>query len=55
MLDNNPETNKPEAVNTEDNPGNVAPAPGPGGSVDGGRAEIRLPALSWNVIRFTKA
>ena len=44
-----------KAVNTEENPGNVAPAAGPGGSIDGGRAEIRLPALSWNVIRFEKA
>ncbi len=44
-----------KAVNTEDNPGCVAPAPGPGGTVDAGKAEIRIPALSWNVIRFTKA
>ncbi len=44
-----------KAVNTEENPGNVAPVAGPGGSIDEGRAEIRLPALSWNVIRFTKA
>ena len=41
-----------KAVNTEENPGNVAPAAGPGGRIDGGKAEIRLPALSWNVIRF---
>ena len=43
-----------KAVNTEENPGEVAPAAGPGGSIDGGRAEIKLPALSWNVIRFVK-
>ena len=44
-----------KAVNTEENPGNVAPTAGPGGKVDGGKAEIKLPALSWNVLRFTKA
>lgn len=44
-----------KAVNTEENPGEVAPAAGPGGSIDGGRAGIKLPALSWNVIRFVKA
>ena len=43
-----------KAVNTEENPGNVMPVAGPGGTVDGGRAEIKLPALSWNVIRFVK-
>ncbi len=43
-----------KAVNTEDNPTNVAPTAGPGGHIDGGRAEITLPALSWNVIRFEK-
>ena len=42
-------------VNTEDNPGNVAPAAGPGGTIDGGRAQLKLPALSWNVIRFNRA
>ena len=40
------------AVNTEENPDNVRPAVGPGGAVDGGRACIRIPALSWNVLRF---
>ena len=44
-----------KAVNTEDNPGNVAPAAGPGGTIDGGRAQLKLPALSWNVIRFKRA
>ncbi len=43
-----------KAVNTEENPMNVAPTAGPGGEIDGGRATIRVPALSWNVIRFTK-
>ena len=40
------------AVNTEENPDNVRPAAGPGGTVDGGKACIRIPALSWNVLRF---
>ena len=44
-----------KAVNTEENPENVAPVAGPGGAVDGGRAQVKLPALSWNVIRFEKA
>ncbi len=43
-----------KAVNTEADPDNVKPAAGPGGTVDGGRAQIRIPALSWNVIRFEK-
>ena len=43
-----------KAVNTEENPDNVSPAAGPGGEMDSGRAAIRVPALSWNVIRFVK-
>ena len=43
-----------KAVNTEKDPFNVAPAQGPGGKIDGGRAEIAIPALSWNVIRLEK-
>ncbi|MDO4741291.1 MAG: alpha-N-arabinofuranosidase [Eubacteriales bacterium] len=43
-----------KAVNTEENPDNVAPVAGPGGTMDGGRASVTLPALSWNVLRFTK-
>ena len=43
------------AVNTEEDPGNVAPQAGPGGAIDGGRASVTLPALSWNVLRFVKA
>ncbi len=42
-----------KAVNTETAPGNVVPSTGPGGTIDGGKASIRIPALSWNVIRFT--
>jgi len=40
------------AVNTEIEPYKVSPKAGPGGTADGGRAEITVPALSWNVIRF---
>ena len=43
-----------KAVNTEENPGNVVPSAGPGGKSDQERAEIMLPALSWNVIRFVR-
>ena len=43
-----------KAVNTEQAPMNVAPVTGPGGVVEGGRAQIRLPALSWNVLRFVR-
>ncbi len=43
-----------KAVNTEQNPNNVAPQAGPDGTVDGGRAQVKLPALSWNVIRFER-
>lgn len=43
-----------KAVNTEENPANVAPVRGPGGTMDGGRASIHIPALSWNVLRFTR-
>ena len=43
-----------KAVNTESNPDEVAPTQGPGGTMDGDQATIRIPALSWNVIRFEK-
>ena len=43
-----------KAVNTEDSPNTVAPVPGPGGVVDGENAQIRIPALSWNVLRFER-
>lgn len=43
-----------KAINTEENPMNVAPVAGPGGMLDSGKATVRVPALSWNVIRFTK-
>ena len=41
-----------KAVNTEEHPDNVAPAAGAPASVDGGRASVVVPALSWNVVRF---
>jgi alpha-N-arabinofuranosidase len=41
------------AVNSEQDPDNVAPALLPGGrAVRGGVASARLPAASWNVLRF---
>ena len=43
-----------KAVNTEANPNNVIPAIGPGGAVDNGKAQVKIPALSWNVLRFEK-
>ena len=42
-----------KAVNTEENPDNVVPTAGKGGSITDGKAVINIPALSWNVIRFT--
>ncbi|HPY94385.1 MAG TPA: alpha-L-arabinofuranosidase C-terminal domain-containing protein, partial [Clostridia bacterium] len=44
-----------KAVNTEDKPDNVAPVKGRHGKLDGGHFTIRVPALSWNVIRLEKA
>ncbi len=42
-----------KAVNNEENPENVVPGKGPGGSISDGKATVKLPSLSWNVIRFT--
>ncbi len=39
-----------KAVNTEADPDNVRPTAGPGGTIENGRAAVRIPALSWNVI-----
>lgn len=47
--------NDVRAVNTAEHPNNVIPAPGPAATVDGGRAEVRIPALSWSVVRFAPA
>ncbi len=44
-----------KAVNTEERPDNVAPSKGEGAVLDGGRFSVRLPALSWNVIRVSAA
>ena len=41
-----------KAINTEENPVNVAPATLPLTELDAGRAEIPIPPLSWNVLRF---
>ena len=41
-----------KAINTEDNPFNVAPSTIPVTELDSGHAEISVPALSWNVLRF---
>ena len=41
-----------QAVNTEENPNEVVPADLPVNRVDGGKADIVLPPLSWNVLRF---
>ena len=41
-----------KAVNTEENPDNVTPMCGDPGQMDGGRLNILLPALSWNVLRL---
>ena len=43
------------AVNTEADPDQVKPVAGPGGVMDGGHLTVKLPALSWNVIRLSKA
>ena len=44
-----------KAVHIGDAPDTAAPVAGPGGEIDGERATIKIPALSWNVIRFKKA
>ena len=41
-----------KAINTEENPFNVSPATLPLTELDSGRAEIPIPPLSWNVLRF---
>ena len=43
-----------KAVNTEADPDNVCPSAGPGGTIENGRATVRIPALSWNVLRFAQ-
>ena len=41
-----------KAVNTEENPNEVTPKKGRGGKAENGKVIVRLPALSWNVIRL---
>jgi alpha-N-arabinofuranosidase len=43
----------PEATNTADHPNRVTPRQLPHPDVDGGRCGVRLPAVSWNLLRFT--
>ena len=43
-----------KAVNTEANPNEVAPKNGRKAKLDGGKMTVKLPALSWNVIRLTR-
>lgn len=44
-----------KAVNTESAENTVAPAQQAAGTLDGGRLTVKIPALSWNVIRLEKA
>lgn len=41
-----------KAANTEANPNNVVPTRGDGGTIEGGKLNIRIPKLSWNVLRL---
>ncbi|MCE5342700.1 MAG: alpha-N-arabinofuranosidase [Eubacteriales bacterium] len=43
-----------KAVNTEAAPDTVKPAAGEPGVMDGGRYTVRMPSLSWNVVRLMK-
>ena len=43
-----------KAVNTEETPDNVSPRSVPAPELRDGRLEIKLPALSWNVIRVSR-
>ena len=42
-----------KAVNTEEEPNNVIPSTLLVTRIENGRAQIKLPALSWNVLRFS--
>ena len=44
-----------KAENTQENPNNVVPVSIPCNEACGEKASIRIPALSWNVLRFSKA
>ena len=41
-----------KAVNTEEKPNNVAPVSIKNGEIKDGVLQIKIPALSWNVIRL---
>ena len=41
-------------MNTETDPDRVKPVKGRNGKMDGGRMTVKLPALSWNVIRLAR-
>ncbi|MFG1756237.1 arabinosylfuranosidase ArfA [Micromonospora echinofusca] len=43
----------PTATNTEAEPGRVTPRQLPTTATDGGRCSVRLPAVSWNMLRFS--
>ena len=43
-----------KAVNTEADPNQVAPVSVPLAQPDGGRISVRIPPLSWNVLRFAR-
>ncbi len=43
-----------KAVNTSDSPYNVVPSEGTEAVIKDGKALIKVPALSWNVVRFTE-
>ncbi len=43
-----------KAINTEDQPDTVSPAAGAPATGENGRFTVKIPALSWNVIRFVK-
>ena len=42
-------------INTEEKPDEVVPFRGEDAEADGGRVTVKLPALSWNVIRLAPA
>ncbi|MDI9504595.1 MAG: alpha-N-arabinofuranosidase [Clostridiales bacterium] len=43
-----------KAINTEENPDNVSPVEVPAGTLVDGKLKVKLPAISWNVIRMTR-
>ena len=43
----------PDAINTAEAPDRVLPVELAAPDLDGGRASVTLPAISWNLLRFT--